>query len=95
MALAVQPLFDERAGEALDFDGIERFAEDQQALAKRYGEIFDVFAKHKKSIARVTFWGLRDADSWRRNNHPLVFDDDYGRKPAYDAVIQSAKKAEL
>lgn len=60
-----------------------------QEQAKRYGEIFGVFMKHRNSIARVTFWGLRDTDSWRRQNHPLVFTDDFGRKPAYDAIIQA------
>jgi endo-1,4-beta-xylanase len=64
---------------------------EQQALAKRYSEIFEVFLRHK-SIARVTFWGLRDADSWRRQNSPLIFDNAYGRKPAYDAIIATAAK---
>lgn len=68
-------------------------AEDAQAQAKRYGEIFGVFMKHRKSIARVTFWGVRDTDSWRRNMHPLIFDEAYGRKPAYDAVLAAAKNA--
>jgi endo-1,4-beta-xylanase len=62
-------------------------AEDAQAQAKRYGEIFGVFMKHRAAIARVTFWGLRDTDSWRRQFHPLIFDETYGRKPAYDAII--------
>lgn len=70
-------------------------AVEQQELAKRYGEIFDVLLKHRKVITRVTFWGVRDADSWRRRSSPLLFDDNYGRKPAYDAVIASAKKAGL
>lgn len=70
-------------------------AAEQQELAKRYGDIFDVFLKHRKAITRVTFWGVRDADSWRRRSSPLLFDDNYGRKPAYDAVIASAKKAGL
>jgi endo-1,4-beta-xylanase len=68
---------------------------EQQELARRYGEIFDVFLKHRKAITRVTFWGVRDADSWRRRSSPLLFDDNYGRKPAYDAVIASARKAGL
>jgi endo-1,4-beta-xylanase len=37
----------------------------------------------------VTFWGLRDADSWRRSSSPLLFNDNYGRKPAYDGVISA------
>jgi GH35 family endo-1,4-beta-xylanase len=65
---------------------------EQQALAKRYGQIFEVFLKHK-GIARVTFWGLHDGVSWRRANSPLLFDANFDRKPAYDAVIAAAKKA--
>jgi len=61
----------------------------QQALSKRYGEIFGVLLKHRAAITRVTFWGLRDADSWRRNSSPLLFDDNYGRKPAYDGVLHA------
>jgi endo-1,4-beta-xylanase len=66
--------------------------EDQSALAQRYGEVFAVFMKHRASIVRVTIWGLRDADSWRRPLSPLLFDDSYARKPAYDAVIAAAKR---
>lgn len=68
-------------------------AEQQRDLAKRYGEIFDVFMKHRPAITRVTFWGVRDSESWRRRGQPLLFDGDFQRKPAYDAVIASAKKA--
>ena len=64
-----------------------------QAQAKRYGEIFAVFLKHRDSITRVTFWGLRDPDSWRASNNPLLYDASYGRKPAYDAVINAVKAA--
>ena len=61
-------------------------AQEQQNLSKRYGEIFQVFLKHK-SVVRVTFWGLHDGVSWRRADSPLVFDDTSSRKPAYDGVI--------
>ena len=67
----------------------------QRDLAQRYGEIFDVFLKHRQSITRVTFWGLRDADSWRRRSSPLLFDENYQRKPAYDAVIAAGKNTGL
>lgn len=66
--------------------------DEQRDLAQRYGEIFAVFIKHRQSITRVTFWGLSDAESWRRRSSPLLFDQEHRRKPAYDAVIASARK---
>lgn len=67
-------------------------AAEHEAFAKRYHEIFQVFLKHK-DLVRVTFWGLRDADSWRRQDLPLLFNEDYSRKPAYDAVIHALSTA--
>jgi endo-1,4-beta-xylanase len=53
----------------------------QQALAKRYAELFHVFVQHRSAIARVTFWGVTDGGSWLNNfptrgrtNYPLLFD---------------------
>jgi len=66
-------------------------AEQQRDLAKRYGEIFAVFLKHRPAITRVTFWGLRDSESWRRRSSPLLLDASFQRKPAYDAVIAAKK----
>jgi endo-1,4-beta-xylanase len=63
----------------------------QEGLSKRYSEIFEVLLKHK-AVTRVTFWGLRDTDSWRRQFSPLIFDEAYGRKPAYDGVIRALSK---
>jgi endo-1,4-beta-xylanase len=65
----------------------------QQAFAKRYAEIFAVFLKHRASITRVTFWGLSDDESWRREDSPLLFQAGYQRKAAYDAVIHAPKAA--
>lgn len=66
-------------------------AEDAQAQAQRYAEIFRVFLKYRDAIERVTFWGLRDTDSWRRQFHPLILDETYGRKPAYEAILSVRK----
>lgn len=70
-------------------------ADVQQALAKRYTDLFGVFLKHRDVIERVTLWGVTDGDSWLntwgRKNYPLLFDRDGRPKPAFPAVIQTAR----
>ena len=70
----------------------------QQALAQRYAGLFEVYLKHRGTLARVTFWGVTDADSWLNNwpvkgrtNYPLLFDRSGRRTPAFDAVIRAAR----
>jgi endo-1,4-beta-xylanase len=74
-------------------------SEIQQDLAERYADIFSIYRKHRKSINRVTFWGLDDGHSWLngfpirgRTNHPLLFDRELKPKPAFDAVIKAGQK---
>jgi endo-1,4-beta-xylanase len=70
----------------------------QEMLAKRYGEILGIYVRHRKSIERVTFWGLDDGHSWLnhfpirgRTNHPLLIDRNLNPKPAFFAVMKAAK----
>jgi endo-1,4-beta-xylanase len=72
----------------------------QQVLAKRYAALFDLFLKYQDDISRVNFWGVQDGNSWKNNwpipgrkNYPLLFDRNYQPKPAYQAVIETVKKA--
>jgi endo-1,4-beta-xylanase len=71
----------------------------QQALAKRYADLFGTYAKHCGVVTRVTLWGVTDKNSWKNNwpvkgrtNYPLLFDRKAQPKPAFDAVIRSAPK---
>ena len=72
----------------------------QQALADRYADLFSVFTKHHDAIARVTFWGVTDADSWLNNwpirgrtNYPTLFDRDGHPKPAFAAIEGAASES--
>jgi endo-1,4-beta-xylanase len=71
----------------------------QQALAKRYADLFKVYVAHKDVITRITFWGVTDGDTWLNNfptrgrtNYPLLFDRQGKAKAAFEAVIQTAKQ---
>jgi endo-1,4-beta-xylanase len=72
----------------------------QGTLAKRYGDLFKVYLKHRRAITRITFWGVTDRTTWLNNypmpgrtNHPLLFDRRGASKPAFDAVIRAAGSA--
>ena len=62
-------------------------------LADAYAGLFRAFVKHKHSVKMVTFWGANDANSWRANGKPLLFDGNSQPKAAFEAVMAEAKKA--
>ncbi|MEV0741461.1 non-reducing end alpha-L-arabinofuranosidase family hydrolase [Streptomyces sp. NPDC050549] len=37
----------------------------------------------------ITVWGIRDSDSWRTGQNPLLFDNGGNKKPAYNAVLSA------
>jgi endo-1,4-beta-xylanase len=70
----------------------------QRALAKRYADLFAVYWKHRDVVNRVTLWGVTDAQSWLNNwpvrgrtSYPLLFDRNGQPKPAFQAVLMTAR----
>lgn len=66
--------------------------EDLQAQAEAYARLFAIFLKHQDHLERVTFWGLSDRRTWRFGQHPLIFDSNNLRKPAYAAIVDALQQ---
>jgi endo-1,4-beta-xylanase len=70
----------------------------QEQLADRYEALFRILLRYRKSVERVTFWGLHDGISWKNNfpvpgrtNYPLLFDREMKPKPAYQRLMKLAE----
>ncbi|MEU6859533.1 endo-1,4-beta-xylanase [Glycomyces sp. NPDC046736] len=68
-------------------------ASELQQQANDYRRVTEICAA-LADCSGVTVWGLRDGDSWVPDvfpgeGAPLLFNDDYSKKPAYDAVLDA------
>ena len=74
----------------ITFPGIPRGEDMPEALAIRQGQMYaqlmQIARDHADVIHRMTFWGMADADSWRADQFPNLFNRDLSAKPAYFAV---------
>lgn len=73
-------------------DGLPEAISDQQA--NRYAAIFRLFKEYSPVIERVTFWGVKDGNSWKNNfpvqnrrDYPLLFDAQGNPKPSFWAIV--------
>jgi endo-1,4-beta-xylanase len=65
-----------------------------QRQAKRYAELFEMFARNRDKIDAVVFWGWTDETSWLRYpDMPLLWNED-GPKPAFWAVVDEGRRAQ-
>ncbi len=69
-------------------------AEEREAWAKLYGNVFAVFREYAELIDSVTFWGVSDDTSWLNNafdghgRDALLFDRDHQPNEAYFRVTE-------
>ncbi|HLN22256.1 MAG TPA: endo-1,4-beta-xylanase [Bacteroidales bacterium] len=65
--------------------------ETAQKQKEEYKKIMTVALN--EGVSQVHFWGLRDADeNWRRDENPLLFDENLNPKPAYYGVKEALEE---
>lgn len=66
--------------------------------AAMYYYVVKSYLKHVPAAQRagITIWGVEDKNSWilvnqKKNDAPLLFNNNFGKKPAYAAVLEALK----
>ncbi|MCR5279938.1 MAG: endo-1,4-beta-xylanase [Lachnospiraceae bacterium] len=86
----------------LDMHNADPSEESMHRLATRYKEFFEIYLDAVKSgkanVTSVTFWNLKDEDSWltgfrRETSYPLLFRGKCEAKEAYYAVLETVVPA--
>lgn len=52
-----------------------------------YKSCFELYKKYKDNISAVVVWGINDANSWRGDRIPLLFDKNNNPKEAYKQIV--------
>ena len=58
-----------------------------QKQADKYENVMRILLSHSDQFEAVQVWGLTDNMSWRKANHPLLFDSQLRAKPAFWALV--------
>lgn len=67
----------------------------EQKINTRWLSLFQIYARHRHQISRITTWGVSDDDSWMNNwpikgrtAYPLLFDRKYRQKPVIKDIYK-------
>lgn len=69
----------------------EPTADDYEKQKQTYKTVVETFLAARRRKA-IVVWGVRDGSpSWLTNGHALLFDERYGKKPAYFGVLEALR----
>ena len=77
---------------ALGVDVALTEADVTNASTSQYAGLTQACANVPRCVG-ITTWGIRDSDSWRGNENPLLFDRNSNPKPAYTSVLNALNAA--
>ncbi|GAA3273909.1 endo-1,4-beta-xylanase [Dactylosporangium vinaceum] len=77
---------------ALGVDVALTEADVTNASTSQYGGLTQACMSVPRCVG-ITTWGIRDSDSWRGSENPLLFDRNSSPKPAYTSVLNALNAA--
>lgn len=55
-------------------------------------KILNSNAEGTSNVDAIIMWGITDNTSWKRNQNPLLFDNNYTKKPAYYGMLEALEE---
>ena len=66
----------------------------KEAYKRLMSKVLAANANEETSINGVIVWGITDNSSWKRNQNPLLFNNNYGKKPCYYGCLEAIEEFE-
>ena len=73
-------------------NGDNKWQKQKDAYSLLIKRVLESNEADETNINAVIVWGITDNLSWKRNNNPLLFDANYGKKPAYYGFLDALEE---
>ena len=75
----------------INCDGEQDFQEQKAAYYKVVKSVLEGNRDDTMDVNAIIVWGITDNTSWHSNRSPLMFDSNYGKKPAYFGFLEAMR----
>ena len=73
-------------------DGEKQFEEQKDAYKKIVQTVLEENEEGTMNVNAIIVWGTTDNTSWHSNRYPLMFNSNYGKKPAYYGFLEAIEE---
>ena len=75
----------------INCDGEQDFQEQKAAYYKVVKSVLEGNRDDTMDVNAIIVWGITDNTSWHSNRSPLMFNSNYGKKPAYFGFLETMR----
>ena len=76
----------------INCNGQSEFEEQKAAYKKVVKSVLEGNDNGTMDVNAIIVWGVTDNTSWHSNRYPLMFDSNYGKKPAYYGFMEALEE---